>query len=289
MFLVKNEEIIMSGKFVDRIERTLTNLQVGVQTPQIYDDWLSCVEITLRETPNHLEKILSGNTMMDSQKSQETWSGIKERYKGHWETVENAFADALSCLLESSQDDYRDVVGESYMRFGNPNPNNGQFFTPMPMCKINAFTQIPNGGELVISLIRKTIESGNSIDHLQAQALILYTPLSDHPSAHFVGEVLPAAVKCGMKPITIDDCAVGSGAMLLAMANCFPQWAVHSGLVQFYGTDIDASCVKMARINCMLYGLNGHGYKLALALTNMDSQQIIVSSNESIQHTSKTR
>jgi hypothetical protein len=42
------------------------------------------------------------------------------------------------------------------------------------------------------------------------------------------------------------------------------------GLVQFYGMDIDMSCVKMAQINMMIYGLNGFNLKTALALAEVD-------------------
>ena len=47
----------------------------------------------------------------------------------------------------------------------------------------------------------------------------------------------------------------------------FPLWAVQTGLVQFYGMDIDATCVKMAQVNFMLYGLNGFGLHCALTAT----------------------
>ena len=47
--------------------------------------------------------------------------------------------------------------------------------------------------------------------------------------------------------------------MLLAAAAQLPREAVQRGWVRFYGQDIDATCVKMAQANTMLYGLNGWG------------------------------
>ena len=38
--------------------------------------------------------------------------------------------------------------------------------------------------------------------------------------------------------------------------------------------DIDATCVKMAQINMMIYGLNGFNLKTALALTEADFEGI---------------
>ena len=67
-------------------------------------------------------------------------------------------------------------------------------------------------------------------------------------------------------PIEIYDPCCGSGVMLLAAASCCPRWAIECGKVKFYGNDIDENCVKMARANMMLYGLNGYGIRLAANL-----------------------
>ena len=52
--------------------------------------------------------------------------------------------------------------------------------------------------------------------------------------------------------------------MFLAAAQASPRWAIDFGLIQFYGMDIDQTCVTMAQINCMIYGLNGFGLKCAV-------------------------
>ena len=53
--------------------------------------------------------------------------------------------------------------------------------------------------------------------------------------------------------------------MLLAAAAEFPVWAVQLGLVQFYGSDIDQTCVRMAQLNLAIHGLNGYAARCALA------------------------
>lgn len=76
--------------------------------------------------------------------------------------------------------------------------------------------------------------------------------------AWLVSHVLPYIIP-HFDPITVIDHACGSGALLLAAASHFPDYAVKMGLVQFYGIDIDPICTKMAQINIVLHGLNGTG------------------------------
>jgi type I restriction-modification system DNA methylase subunit len=57
------------------------------------------------------------------------------------------------------------------------------------------------------------------------------------------------------EPVSILDPCCGSGTMLLAFASCVPRELLQ--YVSFFGQDIDMTCVRMARINCRLYGLNG--------------------------------
>lgn len=58
------------------------------------------------------------------------------------------------------------------------------------------------------------------------------------------------------KPCTICDPCVGSGVLLLAAASCIPKEAILRGEVMFYGQDLDNICVKMARLNLRIRGLN---------------------------------
>jgi hypothetical protein len=75
---------------------------------------------------------------------------------------------------------------------------------------------------------------------------------------YFLDHIIPAALPY-YDPIKVLDPCVGSGVMLLAVASQFPRWATHYNLVQFYGMDIDQTCVRMANINMMVYCLNSYG------------------------------
>ncbi len=64
------------------------------------------------------------------------------------------------------------------------------------------------------------------------------------------------SIYTAQQPMTICDPACGSGIMLLAVASSLPREFIDQGRVVFYGMDIDLTCVKMARLNAGLYGLD---------------------------------
>jgi hypothetical protein len=109
-------------------------------------------------------------------------------------------------------------------------------------------------------------------DNILAQATLLAgLAIDDAQEARewFFSRVLPAAWPT-YQPLRVGDPAgCGSGVLLLAAATCFPEWAVRLGCVVFEGIDIDVQCVRMAKINCYLYGLNGYYLKFGEALHHL--------------------
>jgi hypothetical protein len=102
-----------------------------------------------------------------------------------------------------------------------------------------------------------------------AQAILLASLCITDPqtaSDYFTSKLL-SVVASKVDPIKICDPCCGSGVMLLDAAKMAPRWALDWGLVRFYGQDIDETCVTMAQINCMLYGLNSYYLKCALEMS----------------------
>jgi hypothetical protein len=89
----------------------------------------------------------------------------------------------------------------------------------------------------------------------------------------YLTRVIPACIE-QFEPVTVNDPACGSGVLLLAYASTLPRWMVELGLVQFSGQDIDQLCVRMARINFALYGVNGYNIRLAAALIGTDPTSV---------------
>ena len=153
------------------------------------------------------------------------------------------------------------------MEWNVSNKYNGQYFTPYHVAHMMAVTLD------IEQTIYERLERAYSSSPIGAMQQFM----SDKPLGEFVrkmgGDLIQLCVE-HFEPIKVNDCACGSGVMLLAAAEQCPRWALNWGLVQFYGMDIDATCVKMAQINMMIYGLNGFNLKTALALAEADFEGI---------------
>lgn len=68
---------------------------------------------------------------------------------------------------------------------------------------------------------------------------------------------LPETAPAPDDPFMVFDPACGAGSLLVACAGRVPREWIEEGLVLFYGRDVDASALKMCRVNFALYGLYG--------------------------------
>jgi hypothetical protein len=148
----------------------------------------------------------------------------------------------------------------------------GQFFTPWSIAALMAQMTIPDGAQEIADRLRQAQRTASARDdanaHLLTATLFAGLALPEHEAvgrtdAYFLTRILPL-IAADFEPITLCDPCIGSGVTLLAAARQFPVWAVQANLVQFYGMDIDATCVKMAQVNMMLIGANGFGLQCAL-------------------------
>ena len=168
--------------------------------------------------PLHLASVqATGKLAEDIDSVKEVWERLRKTYD---KADFGCFAQAFQELIASAADERGDVVYGDTLGASYmefaANKDAGQFFTPWDIAKVSAELISDHG-----ALVRQRLDS-------------------DEP----------------FEPVTVMDPACGSGIMLLAFASTYPRWMITRGYVQFYGQDIDETCVRMARINCKLYGLN---------------------------------
>lgn len=127
-----------------------------------------------------------------------------------------AAAEVSGILIKALTHDYLifDYLGEVYMQVASMSKSKafGQYFTPFHICEFMAKTQLGD----IKELIEKSKREG--------------------------------------KRITVCDPTVGSGAMLLACKKVIIEEVGLTGLdyFEFYGQDIDQTCVLMCKIQMML-------------------------------------
>lgn len=238
----------------------------GHRQSQIFDDWLDMVHASLSALPAHLKHaVRSASLATDTPEAQELFKRLQESYpKAYcWE----AFAEAFAHLLNSTRDDvdgsvaWDDTIGQVYMEWGIPNKHSGQFFTPYPVAQAMADMSMGNIEE---EIYRRLEEA-----YLKTPTGAMHRFMSPERVSKFVrtmGEHLVPICVEHIEPIKVSDPACGSGVMFLAAAERTPRWALNWGLVTFSGMDIDRTCVRMAQVNTMLYGLNGFNIQCALAI-----------------------
>ena len=199
----------------------------GRKTWTVYEDWLDIVHATLRMLPQHaLHVATTGKPAEDPPDIKATWARLNEEYKAHdWQHLQAAML-ALFDVVEERVKAWGSVTG-------------------------------PNVGGASWDILGDIYQEINATSSHAGQ---YFTPwhLACVAAQTVCGETLES-LKERDEPLRINDPACGSGVMLLAAAAQLPREAVQRGWVRFYGQDIDATCVKMAQVNTMLYGLNGWG------------------------------
>jgi hypothetical protein len=231
------------------------NLHTGRRQDDVFQDWLELVRASLLMLPEHCKSAASRKTMAeDDGDTQALFERMRHRY-GRPEF--DNFAKAFGALHESAAT-FQDTVGDIYMEWGYPSKGSGQYFTPF--CIASLMAQFQNTAQLVYDRMNEAVAAAE-MDWLFPK----FSPETPLASQFFM-ERFGAVVLPHYKPVTVCDPACGSGVMLLAVAASVPPWMNHFGFIQYSGQDIDSTCVHMAQINLMLYGMNGFGARCALAL-----------------------
>jgi hypothetical protein len=228
----------------------------------IWDHWLQrCEAIFLGSarashdgTPPHAMAALPEVRAVDAT--------LRPRYGDAWERVASGFDAAFTALCAASQGDItEDVLGSLYMGWVIGNRATGQFFTPFEVSLFLA--QLHDVGAQVQARVDAAVQA-----HPELTACTLAMLGCDDAEAICVARArLRSAIRAAVAPVTVCDPACGSGGMLLAVAATLPRWMCALGLVEFYGIDIDETCVRMARVNLLRYGIAPWGIRHGDALT----------------------
>jgi hypothetical protein len=281
-----------SGQYVRQIIKCLekVNALSGYHAYQIFDDWSQLVEVCLEALPAHLTSLAqTGRLAEDTPETGQIFERIRLRYQrpdsaSKSEDVWSYFAQAFAILLESAEPSLwgpgsygdfdvgymgPDVIGHTYMLYASPNQARAQIFTPWNIALMLGRMSILDGEKQIHQRLKQACQHP---DNILAQATLLAGLAIDDPDLArdwFFNRVLPAAWPTYQPVLVGDPAGCGSGVLLLAAAACFPAWAVRLGYVTFQGVDIDPQCVRLAKINCMLYSLNGYYLKFAEALQSL--------------------
>jgi type I restriction-modification system DNA methylase subunit len=239
----------------------------GNSQHQVFKDWLDMVEATLAAIPRHLKATAEGRPLEDTPEVQKLWEQLRARYK--YPSYFDDFSKAFAALLDGTEE-WQDTLGDVYMEFAYANSHMGQYFTPWSVAEAMACISMGDVERQVHDRIKAALQKCP-----EAQAMVLAGALLDGERAEewLYQHILPAVAPF-VEPLTVCDCCCGSGVMLLAAAKMTPRWALDWGFVQFYGQDLDYTCVQMARCNMMLYGLNGYGIRCALELSALQLQAL---------------
>ena len=260
----------MTDPSVNNIIHSLEKVGSGAYRRfEIFNDWLELVETSLTAMPAHLKSVSQHKTFAeDSLEAKQLWARMRKRYHNSPSSWSH-LADAFGYLLESTQNDFDDVLGRVYMTWEIGNARAGQYFTPLPVAKAMAKMTLGNVNDILKKQLGKAAENNPLAQALGMCSLLDTDEIQmSRMMQRFLMSILP------VEPLRIQDPACGSGVMLLSAAAEFPRWAIDYGFVRFYGMDIDLTCARMATINMMLYEINGYSIKCALAMSNSEIQSL---------------
>lgn len=240
--------------------------QSGRRAWDVYEDWLDIVLAAPEAMPRHAASIAATRRPAeDTPEVQDLYARLRATY-AHADF--ERFATAFHALTDEAQQrgwgghgETWDIMGSVYMQLNVWSGHSGQYFTPWSIAEFMARMSL---GDVETDIRRRIAEA---IDRGPWGVMGLANGASiTQPGKEQIMLQALAQNYAHLEPLTVCDPACGSGVTLLAAASVCPRWAIDYNVVRFFGQDIDRTCVKMARVNMMLYGLNGYGLRLNAAL-----------------------
>lgn len=240
----------------------------------IISDWLGMAEAAMRrQTLNLKAYALTGQFAPDPpevadifRRARERYIAASQTYPATYREMQTAFTGALARLETAAQPGLEayvrtsqtpDIIGQVFLRCLDPGSAWWPYFPPWPEALAVARSLVPNGPD---QILERLIQAGLHYRQDTPQ------PINPEPGDRFQEWFL--AVLPYVEPLIFGPNAIGSSAMLLALAAQFQDWARHWGLVRFYIPHPEPLLERMISLNGMLYGLNG--YAIDLITTHND-------------------
>jgi hypothetical protein len=232
------------------------------QPEEIWDHFLKLSYALLLGIARASRDSTMPSDMAELPEVREAQATIQPRYGTAWERVAPCFGKAFTALCDASQGEITgDVLGHLYMSWIIGNAATGQFFTPFELSLMIA--QMHDVG----SLVQARVDAAER-EHPELAMLSLGVMMRQGEEAiRFYRERLLPAARSYIEPVSVADPACGSGGMLLAVAATLPRWMLDFGFVAFHGIDIDETCVLMAKVNLLRYGISPFGIRHGDALS----------------------
>ena len=248
------------------------------QSPHtVYADLVNLTEATLQRLPDQV--IAAGQTgrfAPDPPAIAERFAQVKARYRDRFDDVWTDFAQAFALLLDASAPGLAayadgspgmgpDILGGVFQQWVNPTGRGGQVLTPWNLGLVMARTL--TGPTFEREIHDRLKQALTHPDNLLGHAALLTSAGIEDPAFAwdwFMQTLVPVALPY-LSPITVSDPCCGSGALILCHAACCPVYAVQTGLVKYFGQEIDPLLQMTAAANLLLYGLNGFGLRLTAA------------------------
>ncbi|MBL8093221.1 MAG: N-6 DNA methylase [Anaerolineales bacterium] len=225
----------------------------------VFENWVTLCEMALARLSDHLAStVRTGQVAEDPPAVRAVFDRVLDPYKDDRVQAYTIFSEAFAELMLATSDGpadsplaASDLLGDLYMAWGRPNTAAGQFFTPLPVCRLMASVSTGSLAETVLERLRAAIAEAGTHGFEEWLALAPDEQARTPLSRFALRSLAPA-----LAPVRVLDPCCGAGTLLLAAAEQAPAWMSWLGLIEYHGVDVDLLCVRMTRVNLMLHAIH---------------------------------